>query len=89
MHFEISPKQRFCCFDKQTIYQFHPYTECKFGNPCDNCAFRGSVEPLTQSDECFIVPCDCHLRSDKTDGFWQKSTLVDYQQFRKMLAAGG
>ena len=89
MEIELSPKRRFCSFDQQTVYQFHIYTDWGKGNPCDVCAFRGSLEPLQQTEECLLVPCDALHRADKTDGFWLKSTLVDYLHFKKILAAGG
>ena len=89
MDYEISPMRRFCCFDNQTIYQFHPFKEWHVGNPCDHCAFRGSSVTFEQTDECLLVPCDALHRADKTDGFWQKSKLIDYQQFKKMLKSGG
>lgn len=89
MEIELSPKRRFCSFDHKTVYHFTIYTDWQEGNPCDLCAFRGSYEPLEQTEECLLVPCDALHREDKTDGFWQKSNLIDYQHFKKMLKSGG
>ena len=87
MHYEISPKQRFCSFDHQTVYSFHIFHDWEKVNPCDLCAFRGSYKTLEQTDECLLVPCDGLHREDKTDGFWEKSNLINYQQFKKMMSS--
>lgn len=89
MNFQISPHGRFCCFDGATVYQFHPVFDWNAHNSCDQCALHGSYEPLEQTEECLYAPCDALHRADKTDGFWRKSELIDYQHFVKMLKNGG
>lgn len=89
MQFQITPNQNFCTFDGQTVYQFIAYNDYYSANPCYYCAFCGSLEPIEQTDECFIAPCNGLNRNDKKDGFWVKSQIVDYQLFVKMLQTEG
>jgi len=87
--FELSKDQCLACFNKTEVFEFVTFANNETINPCDNCAFRGSDEHFEQTEECLYAPCDALHRGDKKDGFWQKSKLIDYQHFIKMLKNGG
>ena len=89
MKLEMSPNRCYCSFGNGIVYEFVPFVERFYSNSCWRCAFYRSRGCRALSDECKIVPCQSALRSDKTEGFWQISKSVDYQQFTKMLQQGG
>lgn len=86
---QITTDQKFCTFDKNTIYIFVPQDPSFGFNPCKSCAFRGQGEVFKITEECYHVPCDALHRSDKNNGFWAICTSVDYQAFARMPRSRG
>lgn len=70
MNIEMTANCQYCCIDNEKVYTFVPFFDWDNSNPCDHCAFRGSYEPLKQTEECISIPCNGLNRADKKDGYW-------------------
>lgn len=89
MVYEISRDQNYCSIGDGVVYEFVPSIDGRYCNSCWHCSFWDGKGDLPLPSKCVIAPCQKAFRSDKNDGFWRILELIDYQQFTKMLRAGG
>lgn len=85
MTFQITPDQKYCCFNNASVYEFIPFIHGRFKNTCWECSFMSDYSTTGCSPECKIVPCQPAYRRDNKDGYWIARPYLSYDDFKKLL----